>query len=267
MRFLKLTLALVLLTPFIALPGVFLVYYEPHPGDDAPRVLVSVDRTAWNRVGLNQLTYVRHLRRQGLSPVLVSFPDPGEPINLEGLFENIDGLVLTGGGDVAAERYGGDPSVTRGVITARDAFETGLLDVARQRQLPLLGLCRGAQLLNVYRGGTLGDMRDNDKLFSRHRNAFARHDVQLAPESRLAMIYGDTTVTDATSWHGQFVDRPGEGIRVSATADDGIPEAIEAEGSRFVVGVQWHAEMPPWVDAHDPLFEAYADAVRQASTK
>ena len=186
---------------------------------------------------------------------------------MEELFNGVDGLVLTGGGDVAAVRYGGNPAITIGVDPRRDAFEIGLLEIARQRELPLLGLCRGAQLMNVYRGGSLGDMRDDAATYELHHDAFDRHTVTFSKDSRLAAIYGRTTVGNATSWHGQFVERTGEAVRITGRADDGLPEAIEIDGARFAVGVQWHAEMPPWVDAHDPLFAAYADAVRQASTK
>jgi gamma-glutamyl-gamma-aminobutyrate hydrolase PuuD len=267
MRWIKRLSLAVAASVAVVTAGFWVVYFEPDPGESAPAVLVSVDRTLFNAVGLNRLTYVRHLRRQGLRPVLVSFPDAGEPIDLEGLFTGIDGLVLTGGGDVAAGRYGGDPSLTIDVDPARDAFEIGLLEIARQRGLPLLGLCRGAQLMNVYRGGSIGDMRDEPETYALHHDAFDRHDVTFTDDSRLARIYGQTTVGEATSWHGQYVERPGDAVRITGRAGDGLPEAIEIDGERFAIGVQWHAEMPPWVDEHEPLFKAYANAVRQTSTK
>lgn len=243
-----------------------LVYYERDPGPGAPDVLVAIDRSLWNSVGLNRFTYVRHLRRQGLSPVLVEYPD--DLSALADLWtDDVAGLVLTGGGDVAAERYGGDPDVTRAVKTARDAFELALLDAADRKGLPILGLCRGAQLMNVWRGGTLGDHRHDDERFGVHKNALTGHTVIIEPGSRLHAIYGKRVIGNVTTWHGQFVDEPGVGVTVTGVAPDGTPEAIELEGETFRIGVQWHAEMPPWDETNDRLFESYADAVRQASTK
>ena len=243
----------------LALLALFAVYYVPDPGDGAPRVLVSVDRTLWNSIGLNQLTYVRKLRLAGLSPVLVDFAeDGGLSANL---FNNIGGLVLTGGGDVAATEYGGDPAVTRDVNPARDAFELALLEMAEGRSLPILGLCRGAQLMNVHRGGTLGDFRDEPR-FDVHRNALDGHAVLIEAGSRLAAIYGTTRLDEVTTWHGQHVAVPGRGIVITAHSPDGIPEAIEVEDAPFMLGVQWHAEMPPWDEQQERLFTAFADAVR-----
>ncbi len=243
-----------------------LAYYERDPGPGAPAVLVAIDRSLWNTLGLNQFTYVRNLRRQGLRPILVEYPQDLSAV--EQLWpEDIDGLVLTGGGDVAAKRYDGDPAVTRNVKDARDDFELWLLDTADQAGLPVLGLCRGAQLMNVWRGGTLGDHRHDDARFGAHQNAFAGHTVILEQGTALHEIYGKRVIGNVTTWHGQYVDEPGAGVTISGLAPDGTPEAIELEGETFRIGVQWHAEIPPWDDTNDRLFEAYADAVRQASTK
>lgn len=243
----------------LAVLALFAVYYVPDPGEGAPRVLVAVDRTLWNSVGLNRLTYVRKLRLAGLSPVLAGFPEDGEPS--PELFDRIDGLVLTGGGDVAAEEYGGDPTVTLDVKPARDAFELALLEMAEARSLPILGLCRGAQLMNVHRGGTLGDFRDEPR-FGIHRNLFEGHPVIIEPGSRLAAIYGTGRLDDITTWHGQHVAETGRGVVITAYSPDGIPEAIEVEDGPFMLGVQWHAEMPPWDEQQERLFVAFAEAVR-----
>lgn len=243
----------------LAVLVLFAVYYVPDPGAGAPRVLVSVDRTLWNSAGLNRLTYVRKLRLAGLSPVLAEFPDDGKPS--PDVLSGIDGLVLTGGGDVAAAEYGGDAAVTLDVNPARDAFELALLEMAEARSLPILGLCRGAQLMNVHRGGTLGDFRDEPR-FERHRNAFDGHPVIFEPGSRLIAIYGTGRLDEVTTWHGQHVAVPGRGVVITAYSPDGIPEAIEVDEARFIVGVQWHAEMPPWDEQQEKLFNAFAAAVR-----
>ncbi|MDX1507645.1 MAG: gamma-glutamyl-gamma-aminobutyrate hydrolase family protein, partial [Woeseiaceae bacterium] len=157
--------------------------------------------------------------------------------------------------------YGGDEAVTLGVNPARDAFELALLDAAVSRALPVLGLCRGAQLMNVHHGGTLGDFR-HELRYGAHRNIFAGHAVTIAADSRLADIYDAVKLERVTAWHGQHVDRPGRGVEITAHAPDGTPEAIEVEGDTFMIGVQWHAEMPPWDAQQERLFEAFADAVR-----
>lgn len=258
-RKLLLLLGLALTAAVLAVLALFAVYYVPDPGQGAPRVLVSVDRTLWNDVGLNRLTYVRKLRLAGLSPVLAEFPVEGEPS--PDLLDDIDGLVLTGGGDVAAVQYGGDPAVTLDVKPARDAFELGLLEMAEARTLPILGLCRGAQLMNVHRGGTLGDFRDEPR-FGVHRNALEGHAVVIEAGSRLADIYGTGRLDEVTTWHGQHVAAPGRGVVIAARSPDGIPEAIEVTDVPFMLGVQWHAEMPPWDEQQERLFVAFADAVR-----
>ena len=106
-------LGMTLLAALIGAAALVVLLYAPNPGEAAPRVLVSVDRTLWNGIGLNRLTYVRKLRLAGLQTVIVKFPEDGTMP--EDLLDDIDGLVLTGGGDVAAERYGGNPNLTLGV--------------------------------------------------------------------------------------------------------------------------------------------------------
>jgi putative glutamine amidotransferase len=252
-------LGIALLVTGLAGAALFAAFHVPDPAS-APRVLVSVDETLWNTFGLNRLTYVRKLRLAGVQPVLVSFAEDGEVD--AGLFDDIDGLVLTGGGDVAASLYGGDPAVTRAVRPDRDAFELALLEVATSKSLPVLGLCRGAQLINVQRGGTLGDFRDQPA-YDVHHRAFAGHSVTIESGSRLADIYGTDRLDAVTTWHGQHVDQPGRGIEITASGPDGIPEAIEVGGEPFMLGVQWHAEMPPWDRQQEALFVAFADAVRR----
>jgi putative glutamine amidotransferase len=243
--------------------AVFGVVYFPVPPAGAPAVLVSVDRTLWNRSGFNRLTHVRALRDAGLRPVLVDFgavSDPSAAANE--LLEGIDGLVIAGGGDVAPSLYGSDFEAAIDVNLRRDRFELALLEAAERRGLPVLGLCRGAQLINVHRGGTLGDFRADSPRYGRHHRVMSGHPVNVEADSRLASIFGMTRLGNVVTYHGQFVDEPGEGVRITAYAPDGTPEAIEvATDSGFgVIGVQWHAEVLPW-DAHQGrLFRALADA-------
>jgi len=244
--------------------------YVPQPSQ-GPQVVVAVDESAWNALGLNRLTYVRRLRQQGLRTHLLSRDTP--PDEARERLAGAAGLVLTGGGDVDPRRYGGDPAIGLAVKPWRDALEFGLLAEAEARDLPVLALCRGAQLLNVHRGGTLGDHRSNESRYREHRNLLAGHPVTLAEGSRLRRIYGTERLERVTTWHGQFVDQVGSGLRVTARAPDGTPEAVEDtvvpgpdERAPFgLIGVQWHAEMPPWDARQRPLFAAFADAARHAS--
>lgn len=248
----------------IVLGAVAWLYVSP-PGSDAPRVIVSVDESAWNRLGLNRLTYVRKLRLAGLQAVLVNADDGmASAQHARALLENAAGLVLTGGGDVSAARYDGEPSLALDVSPRRDDFEFALLEAAMARGLPVLGLCRGAQLMNVHLGGTLGDFRADADRYARHHNLFRGHDVTLASGSRLREWYGTNRLEAVTAWHGQHVATPGDGVRIVASSADGTPEAFIVDGYPFAVGVQWHPEMPPWDAGQRPLFEAFAAAIRAA---
>lgn len=240
-----------------------LAFYEPDPGPDAPRVLVSVDRTLWHRLGLSRLTYLRALRRAGLSPVLVDYAamdDPASPA--EALLDGVQGLVVSGGGDVDPTLYGDSLVPGVDVNRRRDQFEIGLLAEAERRGLPVLGICRGAQLINVYKGGTLGDMRSDTERFGRHRRLRGGHAVQLVPDSRLAAILGTNALPTVVTYHGQYVDQPGEDVTIVAYAEDGTPEAIEIRGAGTfgMLGVQWHAEVSPWDPHQARLFAAFRDA-------
>lgn len=244
-------------------------YFEPDPGDDAPKVLVSVDRTFWNRAGFNRWTYIRALRKVGLRPILVDFTSLPPNPDSEAWLDDIDGLLLSGGGDVSAAQYGGDTSVNRAANPARDAFELQLLAEADERGMPMLGLCRGAQLLNVFHGGTLGDFRADSPRYRRHKKMLGGHDVNIEGGTRLESIYSARHLDEVVTWHGQYVERPGEGVRVTAFAPDGTPEAIEVDSDDpfGMIGVQWHAEVLPWDDRQASLFEAFQYAVDRYQEK
>ena len=207
--------------------------------------------------------YVRSVERAGGIPVVLV---PGDPARPGGLLERLGGLVVTGGVDVAPELYGESrhPAVSA-VDAERDRFEIELLRGALARGLPLLGICRGIQLLNVVLGGTLiqdipsetGSALSHDAE-GRPRDAVA-HDVEIVPGTVLASLVGAGTVA-VNSFHHQAVSRPGVGVAVSARSADGIVEGIELPGSRFAVAVQWHPESF-WQDSRfGALFRALVDA-------
>jgi gamma-glutamyl-gamma-aminobutyrate hydrolase PuuD len=180
---------------------------------------------------------------------------------------SIDALVLTGGPDVSPERYGaGAHERTDRPRTERDAWELALLRAALDADLPVLAVCRGAQLLNVACGGTLHqhlpDVAGADP--SAHRpelGTFGTVPVKVSPGSRLAAIVGDEV--KASCHHHQAIDRLGDGLIVTARAADETIEAVELDdGDRFVVGVQWHPEQ----DHDTRLFTAVIDAARSPGT-
>ncbi|WP_028649433.1 gamma-glutamyl-gamma-aminobutyrate hydrolase family protein [Nocardiopsis sp. CNT312] len=160
--------------------------------------------------------------------------------------ERLDGLLLAGGGDIDPGRYGAptDPR-TAGVRGARDTAEIELLEAALDRGLPVLGVCRGMQLLNVVRGGTLNQHLPDLVGHHGHREepgVFGTHPVTVAEFSRTADLLGGTALEVAT-YHHQSLAAPGEGVRATAWADDGTVEAIEYTDRFNVLGVQWHPEM------------------------
>jgi gamma-glutamyl-gamma-aminobutyrate hydrolase PuuD len=175
----------------------------------------------------------------------------------------LDGLLLVGGGDVDPVRYGALPHAKTGrVFPARDVAELALLRGALQLGLPILGICRGLQLLNVALGGTLHQHVPDVVGHGGHsggEGTFARHDVHLRAGSGLARTLNRTTL-HVPSLHHQAIDRLGAGLTASAWSDDGLIEAAELDGRPFTVGVQWHPE----ADEDGALFAALVTAADSA---
>jgi putative glutamine amidotransferase len=173
--------------------------------------------------------------------------------NLRELISSLDGLLLTGGGgDVGPGRYG-DTTVHRltvGVHDRRDELELALVRAAIDRDVPFLSICRGSQILNVAHGGALyQDIPDQHGRDVEHRQGtvgldFSEpiHDVLVAPGSLLERVYG-TSIIQVNSDHHQASKIVGAGLRWSGKAPDGVIEAVERPGSRFVLGIQWHPEL------------------------
>lgn len=161
------------------------------------------------------------------------------------LLDDLDALVMSGGSDIGSERYGEEPHPeSLGVFPHRDEAELELLAEALRRGTPVLGICRGMQLLNVLLGGSLHqhlpDSVPDGALHKAAPGTFARHAVQLEPGSRLAdLIDRDAQVH---SCHHQAPNRIGEGLLVTARAPDGVVEGLELENASFAVGVLWHPE-------------------------
>jgi len=185
--------------------------------------------------------YVEAVRSAGGLPVLLA---PGEDAGAA--LEAVDALVFAGGGDIAPELTGGAHETNYAVDVERDRFEVDLLGAALEAEVPLLAICRGLQLLNVARGGTL-----HAHLPEVFGDAVAHRVPPLDPVPHAVTLEGGTGLArvfeprelEIASWHHQAVDRPGRGLRPAAFAPDGVVEALELEGADFVLAVQWHPEL------------------------
>jgi putative glutamine amidotransferase len=196
------------------------------------------------------MTYLKAIEAAGGMPVVL--PPLGDA---DALLDRLDGICLSGGPDLDPDAYGAsDRHVELGPTEPDlDAFELALARAADVRGTPLLGICRGAQALNVARGGTL------HQHVAGHRQTepatATTHSVHVTEGSRLATLVGVRPLR-VNSFHHQAVAVIGDGLRAVAWAADGTVEAVEAAGPRFVLGVQWHAEGLVGEPRHQVLFEA-----------
>lgn len=204
------------------------------PKSDPPRHDMSVS-----------LAYLRAVNGTGAIPFVIPPIMPGA---ISRVLETIDGLFVSGGPDIDPMLYDRVPSDHNGPTNAAiDAFQYGLLREADIRKMPVLCVCRGTQMLNVSRDGSLHQHIPDDYPDSQISHAqqddgaFATHDVSIETDSLLHEILG-LEKTSVNSFHHQSIERLGRDLRVTATAEDGVIEAIEATDRDFMLGVQWHAE-------------------------
>ena len=216
------------------------------------------------RFGINQ-SYVRALEAAGAVPVLIPLLADEERQRV--LYRRLDGIVFPGGKDVNPSRYGEDAiGELNDVEPIRDQVELTLAGWALDDDLPVLGICRGQQLINVALGGSLyQDLRyqgatrvDHSDADGRARDALI-HTVRLDPDSKLAQLIDETSV-EVNSLHHQAIKEIGKGLQVSGQAPDGVIEAVEDKGRRFLVAVQWHPEELPGVPWVERLFAGYVRA-------
>ncbi len=184
--------------------------------------------------------YVHAVEKAGGRALLV----PPSSDGIEETLDALDGLVFSGGPDLDPELYSQSAHAeTAGIETERDRAELTLLQAALDRDMPVLAICRGSQVLNVARGGDLVQHLPDVVGDERHKHtpgAFADHEVTVEDGTRLSALLGDHT--PVKSHHHQGIGRVGEGLRVSAHAEDGTAEAVEDPSHRFALGVLWHPE-------------------------
>jgi gamma-glutamyl-gamma-aminobutyrate hydrolase PuuD len=213
---------------------------------------------AWEApAALIPLSYVRAIEAAGGRALLV----PPSTDGVEETLDALDGLLLSGGADLDPESYGAEAHPeTNGVRPERDRAELALLEGALARDMPVLAVCRGSQVLNVARGGDLVQHLPEVLGSERHKETpgvFADHAVEILPDTKLHDVIG--THAPVKSHHHQGYGRLGEGLRESARADDGTIEAIEDPSRRFALGVLWHPE-----EGEDAaLFEALVEEARR----
>ncbi|QEM82129.1 gamma-glutamyl-gamma-aminobutyrate hydrolase family protein [Halomonas binhaiensis] len=219
--------------------------------------------------------YLSALREYGLEPVILPVWSDVDPQAAGALLDRLDGLVLTGSyTNVLPSRYGAErvPENTRDDVHRDEAAMTWV-PLALERSLPLLGICRGFQELNVAFGGTLHQavqkvpgMLDHREPEGTKEEQYAPvHDLEIQAGGRLAELYGESQAR-VNSLHQQGVDRLGEGLRIEAVAPDGLVEAFSvANAPSFTLAVQWHPEwLPKQHPLYDAIFKGFAEACGKA---
>jgi putative glutamine amidotransferase len=210
------------------------------------------------------LHYMRAVTRAGGMPVVMS---PQDDEVVPELVARFDGIVIPGGPDIHPSMYGAEPHPQLGPTWPEvDRFEVAVIREAKRRELPLLAICRGMQMLNVVHGGTLyqhlPDHPGDDVAHRREADGDpeAMHTVHIEDGSRLSAILGREGAY-VNSYHHQAPDRIGDGLRRVAHALDGVTEAVEGDG--FLLGVQWHCEAMQDDADQRKLFEAFVEAARR----
>jgi gamma-glutamyl-gamma-aminobutyrate hydrolase PuuD len=207
-------------------------------------ITTYITQAAWGvwqlETALVPADYVHAVERAGGRPLLV----PPSPNGIEETLDSLDGLILSGGSDLGPDLYGQEAHPeTTGVVPERDSAEMALLAAALDRDLPVLAICRGSQILNVALGGDLIQHIPDVVGSDRHKQvagAFADHEISVADGTRLSGLIGDRAAVK--SHHHQGFGRIGEGLRVAAQDEDGTVEGLEDPSRRFAVGVLWHPE-------------------------
>lgn len=228
---------------------------------DRPRICISLGPHWAYRFGLDHLTYRRVIRSAG-GQSFTTWPLGSGVAQIP----RFDGLMLAGGENIEPARYQAPKGIGRPGFL-RDTFELDLIAAARSRGAPILGICRGCQLLNVAFGGTLRRLG----VANRHRRFLGcfKHPVVIRRNSRLHSILGADRLEDVRSLHHEVVDKPGRHVSVVARGPDFVAEAIECHPPGndrwWCVGVQWHPELLPWGSRDQALLTEFVRSSKRAT--
>jgi putative glutamine amidotransferase len=233
-------------------------------------ICAAIERVRWGvwdqEVTMAPRSYATAVQRAG-GVALILPPDPLAADDPDVFLDRVDALILAGGADVDPASYGAEPDPhTKGTWPERDAFELALARRALDREMPVLGICRGMQMLNVALGGTLVQHLPDLVGHEDHRHTpgtFGDHDVRLEPGSLAARAAGGDRVS-VKSHHHQGADRIGEGLVVTGwSVPDDVVEAIELPGREFALGVLWHPEE----DVRDRVVGALVEAASEVPAR
>jgi len=218
---------------------------------------------SYSRVGYE---YIDKIEKSGGIPLEIPILQDFTIELLSHLMDSFDGIIFSGGGNIDSLWYGEQPLEKQSIETElRNRFERALFFVAKEKKVPILGICRGSQLINVLQGGSLFqniDIQMNTEIDHEgvdKKIEEKQHIVYLEKDSLLAKIFNKSEIS-VNSFHVQCIKQLGENLKVTAKSEDGIPEAIEYEGDFFMQGVQWHPEA---LDDQLPLFKEFVNVCDQ----
>ena len=217
----------------------------------------------YKRCYVNQ-DYIRTIVKHGAVPVVL--PVTNDEAVIEAQIKLIDGLLLSGGQDVSPQLYDEDPQDKLGeTLLMRDEFDFKLIEKAKERYIPILGICRGAQVLNVFHGGSLyQDTSYRPIQTIRHwqpKNPTEKtHEIRVFPQTRLSALFPSGRFC-VNSFHHQVINKLAEGFVVMGQSNDGVIEAFESTTYPYMVGIQWHPEMLWHESSMDDLFKDFINQV------
>ncbi|MGM0410217.1 MAG: gamma-glutamyl-gamma-aminobutyrate hydrolase family protein [Bacillota bacterium] len=227
--------------PLIGITSYFVDGNELGDFYDRPRGATGQD------MAMSTMDYSRGVEKGGGIPL--NIPVINKDDYIEEIVEKCDGILFSGGPDISPSYYNEDPDSQCGkVVPKRDEFELKLLEKTIEANKPILGICRGIQLINVYYNGSLkqhiDDHRDNVKhhALTKFPRWYKAHEVEIEENSHIEKAYGEKKIM-TNSLHHQAIKEVGDGLTVTAKTSDGIVEGVEDKNKDFLVGVQWHPEM------------------------